>query len=110
MGKWKGSVLCIWHEWHKLGGEIGARVNEAVAGLDKRVAKKVQVVVRREIKGLGRAVMDADGDKAAREALLKLKEHRLGGKLARELEGDLDSLLVYRKGYNKGLARVSPEW
>ena len=107
---WLNHQLCVWHVWRSLGGEIAARVNEATQGLSGEAAKVVRKALREEVAGLVRAVIDAASEARAYEALLELEKHRLGRNLAREIRVHLDSLLVYLKRYNAGLARVAPEW
>ena len=66
--------------------------------------------VRAELVGLIRGVLDAPRQVKAEAALARLKAHALGGKLGSILEEQLDAAMVYLLEYNRGLARVSPEW
>lgn len=107
---WVNHQSCVWHIWRHLGGEISARVNEATEGLAGEAAKVARKAIREELTGLVRAVMDARSEASAFEALLQVEGHRLGKNLAREIARHLDSLLVYLRSYNAGLARAAPEW
>ena len=107
---WVNHQRCHFHLWRNLSGELAARVNEAAAGLAGAAAKAVKKKVRGELVSLVRGVLDAPDYEKAQEALAKLEAHGLGGKLAAMLEGHLDAAMVYLLEFNRGLARVSPEW
>ena len=106
------SVDCVRmvHLWRNLSGELAARVNEAATGLAGAAAKAAKKKVRGELVALIRGVLDAGSYTEAGAALVELKAHQLGGKLATLLEEHLDAAMVYLLEYNRGLARVSPEW
>ncbi len=107
---WVNHQRCHFHIWRKLSGELAARVNEAATGLAGAAAKAVKKKVRAELIALVRGVLDAGSYAEAEAALAKLKAHQLGGKLAALLEEHLDAAMVYLLDFNRGLARVSPEW
>lgn len=107
---WVNHQRCQFHIWRNLSGELSGRVNEAVSGLSGPVAKAAKKKVREELVSLVRGVLDAQSEVEAEVALAKLKAHQLGGKLARLLEEHLDAATVYLLEFNRGLARVSPEW
>ncbi len=107
---WVNHHRCHFHLWRNLSPELAARVNEAATGLVGAAAKAVKKKVRAELVTLVRRVLDAPDYAEAEAALAKLKAHQLGGKLAAILEEHLDAAMVYLLEYNRGLARVSPEW
>jgi hypothetical protein len=107
---WVNHQTCVWHFWRNLSGEIGAGVSEAVQGLAGEAEVAARRLIRKEIEGLVRAVIDASSEANAGKALVKLAGHRLGSNLAREIKRRLDDLLVHLMAYNKGLVRVGPEW
>lgn len=107
---WVNHQRCHFHLWRNLSGELAARVNEAATGLVGAAAKAVKKKVRAELVALIRGVLDAGSYAEAEAALAKLKAHQLGGKLATLLEEHLDAAMVYLLEFNRGLARVSPEW
>ncbi|MDO8692128.1 MAG: transposase, partial [Dehalococcoidia bacterium] len=107
---WMNHQRCHLHLWRNLSGELAARVNEAAAGLAGAAAKAVKKKVRAELLSLVRGVLDAGSYAEAEAALAKLKAHQLGGKLGAMLDEHLDAAMVYLLEYNRGLARVSPEW
>ena len=107
---WVNHQRCQFHIWRNLGGELASRVSEAATGLTGGAAGAVKKKVRGELVALIRGVLDAPDYAKAEAALAKLKGHELGGKLATLLEEHLDAALVYLLEYNRGLARVSPEW
>jgi len=89
---------------------LATRVNEAATGLAGAAAKAAKKKVRAELVALVSGVLDAPDYAEAEAALARLKAHQLGGKLATLLEGHLDAAMVYLLDFNRGLARVSPEW
>ncbi len=107
---WVNHQRCHFHLWRNLSSELTSRVNEAASGLVGAVAKTVKKKVRAELVALVRGVLEAGSYAEAEAALAKLKAHQLGGKLAVILEEHLDAAMVYLLEYNRGLARVSPEW
>jgi transposase-like protein len=107
---WVNHQRCQFHLWRNQSGELAARVNEAATGLAGAAAKAVKKKVRAELIALVKGVLDAGSYAEAEAALAKLKAHQLGGKLAAQLEEHLDAAMVYLLDYNRGLARVSPEW
>lgn len=107
---WVNHQLCVWHLWRKLGGEIAARVKEAVGGLKGAAGKAASRRVRAEIVKLVTAVMDATSEERAQAALVELAKHPLGERLAKEIAGYFESLFVHLNTYNAGLVRVGPEW
>jgi hypothetical protein len=98
------------HIWRNLGGELASRVNEAATGLAGAAARAVKKRVRGELVALVRGVLNAGSYAEAEKALARLKAHALGGKLGAILEEHLDAAMVYLSEFNRGLARVSPEW
>jgi hypothetical protein len=107
---WVNHQRCVFHLWRNLGGELSARANEAATGLAGAAARAVKKRVRSELICLLGAVLDAPNYADAEAALIKLREHALGGELARMVEEHLDAATVYLSEFNQGLARVSPEW
>jgi hypothetical protein len=107
---WVNHQRCVFHIWRGLGGELAKRVAEAAKDLVGDAAKEARKAARRELVGLVHAVLDARSDAAAELALGTLKAHRLGEGLALLVEEHLDAMLVYLSNYNRGLARVGPEW
>ena len=107
---WVNHQRCQFHIWRELSGELAPRASEAATGLAWAAAKAVKKRVRAELIALVRGVLDAPGYAEAEAALAKLKAHQLGGKLAMLLEEHLDAAMVYLLEFNRGLARVSPEW
>lgn len=107
---WANHQRCVFHLWRNLSGELASRVNEEATGLAGAAARAVKKRVRSELVALVRGVLDAGSHEDAEAALLKLKAHGLGEKLATLLEEHLDAAMVYLSEFNQGLARVSPEW
>ena len=107
---WVNHQRCNFHLWRNLSSELASRVNEAATGLTGAAAKAVKKKVGEELVALVRGVLDAPSYAEAEAALAKLKAHQLGGKLAAMLEEHLDAAMVYLLEFNRGLARVSPEW
>jgi len=107
---WVNHQLCVWHMWRNLGGEISAKVSEATQGLSGKEAERVRQVLREEVAGLVRAVMDATSEASMLGALTMLRKHPLGKSLSREIARHVDSLFVHLREYNAGLVRVAPEW
>jgi hypothetical protein len=101
---------CVFHIWRNLGGELARAVAEGAKDLVGEAAKEVRKVARAELTSLIHQVLDARSEVEAERALIALRAHRLGGKLARLIEGQLDAALVHLSRYNKGLVRVGPEW
>jgi hypothetical protein len=85
-------------------------VAEETRGLVGEAAVKARRAIRRELVALVRAVVDAKSEAEAELALSKLKANRLGEGLAIQVEEHLDAMLVHLMHYNRGLARVGPEW
>jgi hypothetical protein len=107
---WVNHQRCRFHLWRNSGGELAARASEAATGLSGAAAKAVKRKVRAELIALVRGVLDAGSYAEAQAALARLKAHQLGGRLATHLEEHLDAAFVYLLDFNRGLARVSPEW
>ena len=107
---WVNHQRCVFHIWRGLSGEMAKRVAEAAKDLVGDAAKEARKAARRELVGLVHAVLDARSDAAAELALGTLKAHRLGTGLAGLVEEHLDAILVHLSQYNRGLARVGPEW
>ena len=107
---WVNHQRCHFHLWRSLSGELATRVNEAATGLAGAAAKAAKKKVRAELVALVSGVLDAPDYTEAEAALARLKAHQLGGRLATLLEGHLDAAMVYLLDFNRGLARVSPEW
>jgi transposase-like protein len=101
---------CVFHIWRNLGGELTKAVAEGAKDLVGETAKVARKAARRELTGLVHAVLDAKDEVEAERALVALRAHRLGGRLALLLTEHLDAALVYLNQYNKGLVRVGPEW
>jgi hypothetical protein len=109
---WVNHQRCVFHIWRGLGGELAKRVAEETRGLIGEAAVKARRAIRRELVALVRGVIDAKSEAEAELALSKLRAHRLGEDLGclRHLEEHLDAMLVHLSHYNRGLARVGPEW
>jgi hypothetical protein len=107
---WVNHQRCVFHLWRNMSGELASRASEAASGLAGGAAKAAKKRVRAELVALVRGVLEAGSQTEAEAALAKLKAHALGGKLGSLLEEQLDAAMVYLLEYNRGLARVSPEW
>jgi len=107
---WVNHQRCVFHIWRGLGGELAKKVAEETRGLIGEAAVKVRRAIRRELVALVRGVIDAKSEAEAELALSKLRAHRLGEGLATLVEEHLDAMLVHLSHYNRGLARVGPEW
>lgn len=107
---WVNHQRCVFHLWRNLSGEFSSRASQAAEGLVGAAAKAVKKKVRTELVALVRGVLDAQTDAEAALALASLEAHELGGKLAELVGEHLDAAMVYLLEYNRGLARVSPEW
>ncbi len=103
---WVNHQRCHFHLWRNLKGELAA----AVQGATKQLGKDVGGAVRVELTALVRGVMDARSYGEAEAALARLAVHRFGTRLKELLDEHLDAATVYLSEYNRGLARVSPEW
>lgn len=110
MAKWANQQRCVWHLWRKLGGELARQVSKVGVGLFGAAARAARGRVRRELVALIHAVLDARSQEEAEAALVQLRTHQLGAGLARQLEECLDAALIHLNAYNRGLARVAPEW
>ncbi len=108
--EWLNHQRCVFHLWRLLAGEIARQVSEAASGLADDAARTVRAEVRRELRSLVRAVIDAGSQSAMRQALATLGAHQQGAGLAKLLNEHQEAILVHRKAYNRGLARVTPEW
>ena len=107
---WVNHQRCVFHIWRGLGGELAKKVAEETRGLIGEAAVKARRAIRRELVALVRGVIDAKSEAEAELALSKLRAHRLGEGLATLVEEHLDAMLVHLMHYNRGLARVGPEW
>ena len=103
---WVNHQRCHFHLRRNLKGELAA----AVQGATKELGQDVGRAVRMELTALVRGVMGAGSYVEAEAALVRLAAHRLGGRLATLVSEHLDAATVYLSEYNRGLARVSPEW
>lgn len=101
---------CIFHIWRNLGGELAKAVAEGAKDLVGDAAKAARKAARAELTSLVHLVLDAKSEQDAEHALAVLKAHRLGELLAQSIEQHLDAALVHLNRYNRGLARVGPEW
>ncbi len=108
--EWVNHQRCVFHIWRGLAGELARRVSEAAVGLTGEAARAAREQARRELVSLIHGVVDAKSEAVAEAALVQLAAHRLGAGLAAMLRRDLEKLLVYQIGYNRGLLRVTPEW
>ena len=99
---WVHHHRCVWHFWRSLAGEIASAVAQ--------VAESGREQVREELKGLLHAVIDAASFTAAEEALLRLKAHPYGTRLAQKVNEQLDRLLYPLLACHQGLSRIAPEW
>ena len=108
--EWVNHQRCVLHIWQNLAGELARRSSEATGGLVGAAAKAAREQARRELVSLVHGVVDAHSTTEAEVALAKLAAHDLGAGLAQMLSEHLDALLVYVLAYNRGLARVAPEW
>jgi hypothetical protein len=97
---------CIWHLWRNLGGKIAQGVKEATKGLTRQEGQGL----RKELRGLVRAILDAPSYEAGKEALANLARHSVGTALAQFLNPLLDAALMHLMACHQGLLRVSPEW
>ena len=103
---WVNHQRCHFHLWRILRGELAAAVQAA----SKQLGESVRSAVRQELVALVRGVMDAGSYVEAEAALARLQAHRFGGRLATLVHQHLDAAMIYLLDYNRGLARVSPEW
>jgi len=87
-----------------------AQVQAATEGLAEAMAVAARQQVRRELALLVRAVFNARSYEQAEAALLRLKAHARGKKLAKAIHANLDAALMHLQHYNRGLLRVAPEW
>lgn len=108
--KWVNHQRCVWHLWFDLRRLFAEETREATAGLAEKAARVARQRLQRELAGLVRAVLDAGSYQQAEIALAKLEAHAWGAKLAQALKPNLDAALVHLQEYNRGLARVAPEW
>jgi hypothetical protein len=108
--RWVNQQRCILHVWLNLGGELARAVAKATHGLSREVARAVGQQTRQELLALIHAIVDAQNDEQAEQALRQLKHHAQGARLAKKLDAQLDRLLVHRLKEQRGLVRVGPEW
>jgi hypothetical protein len=107
---WVNQQRCVLHMWLNLAGELARAVAKATHGLSKALAREVGQQARQELLALIHAVVDAQNSEQAEEALQRLKAHAQGAGLAKQLDAQMDRLLVYRLKEQRGLVRVGPEW
>ena len=93
---------CVWHFWRNLAGDI-AKVVAAVA-------KGAQDQVRKDLRRLLHAVIDAASYQEAEEALQLLRAYPGAAQLAQKVHEQLDRLLYHLLPSHEGLVRISPEW
>lgn len=103
---WVNHQRCHFHLWRNLKGELGSAVQAAA----RQLGRDVGSVVRGELTALVRGVMDAGRYAQAEAALAELGTHPFGARLQELMHEHLDAVTVYLSEYNRGLARVSPEW
>ena len=108
--EWVNHQSCVFHIWRNLGGEMARVVAEVRTSIVGAAAKRVREGARRELVSLVHAVVDAQSQTEAEEALVRLDEHQLGSGLSALIAPHLDALFVHLKEYNQGLMRVAPEW
>lgn len=108
--EWVNHQRCVFHVWRNLAGELAKRVSEAAIGLSGEAAKAAREQAKKELVSLIHGVVDAQSERAAELALVKLAGHHLGAGLAVMLSRDFEKLLVHQLRYNEGLLRVTPEW
>ena len=66
--------------------------------------------VRKDVKKLLHAVIDAASYQAAEEAMQRLSAHPGAAQLAQKVYEQLDRLLYHLLPGHEGLVRISPEW
>lgn len=101
---------CVFHIWRNLGGELARAVAEGTKDIATDVAREARKALRQELTGLVHQVLDTSSEVEAERALLVLKAHHLGVRLAELIEENLDAALVHLSRYNQGLVRAGPEW
>jgi transposase-like protein len=107
---WVHAQRCVWHYWRNLAADLARAVAKGVDGLAVQAAQSAAQTLRQELTALLHAVIDASDGEAAEQALQRLREHPLGGALARKVNEQLDRLLYHRLACHRGLARIGPEW
>ena len=91
---------CVLHLWRNLSRPLA----HAVQGMPAEIAEET----RKDLRALGREVLDALTPEQAQVALAKLAAHPQGAEVATFLRDHLESALVHL--HHDGLNRVSPEW
>jgi hypothetical protein len=107
---WVQHQRCVWHMWRNLGRDLAQAASQAAKGLSDEAAEPVRKQVRDELSHLIHQVMDAKSYDQAEAALVTLCGHPLGAAIAKQLNEQLDRLLVHLLNYYRGLHRVTPEW
>lgn len=107
---WVQIQRCVFHLWRQMGGELRHQAARAARSAVAGEAERVGSLVRRELEGLVRGVLDAASYAEAEAALQALLAHRCGAKLGRWLREELDSVLTHLHPECQGLSRVGPEW
>jgi len=103
---WVNHQRCHFHLRRNLQGALAAAVQAATRLLGKEVGSAARV----ELSALVRGVMEAESFAEAEVALGRLAAHQFGDRLKELMREHLDAATVYLSEYNRGLARVSPEW
>ena len=107
---WVQHQRCVWHMWRNLGRDLAQAASQAAQDLTGDAAEQARKQVRDELRPLIHAVMDAKSYDQAEAALVTLRGHPLGAAMAKQLDEQLDRLLVHLLNYYRGLHRVTPEW
>jgi hypothetical protein len=107
---WVQQQRCVWHLWRNLGSELGRAARQAAEGLSGEAAEQVRRQVRDELTQLIHKILDAQSYEQAEAALAALQGHPLGAGLGKQINEQLDRVLVHLVDYYRGLPRVTPEW
>jgi len=93
---------CVWHFWRGIAGDIA----KVAAGAEEGTREQV----RKDVKKLLHAVIDAASYQAAEEAMQRLSAYPGTAQLAQKVNEQLDRLLYHLLPGHEGLVRISPEW
>ena len=108
--EWVNHQRCVFHLWRTLAAELAQQAQAASCDLVGTAAVAARRQVRKELRALVRAVLNAPSEAVAQGALTALAADPRGHGLAVLLAEHLEAALVHLKRDNRGLLRVSPEW
>ena len=107
---WVNHQRCVWHVWRNLAGEVRRAMVRAAVGLGEAEAQVAQEKARRELTVLVHQILDAVRYEEAEAALVRLRKHPLGTRLAQKVSLHMDKMFFHLTAYGQGLCRVAPEW